>query len=85
MAEAERKSAGDSVQHECVRIALRVGELRQLFNSIDPSPFRERDLDPQAEQFIVDWAREASRTAAPAIVVHLDRSAGIGPWPARTT
>ena len=30
-------------------IEVRVAELRQLFNSIDPSPFRERDLDPRAE------------------------------------
>jgi hypothetical protein len=39
-------------------IQLRVGELRQIFNSIDPSPFRERDLDPDCEEFIVSWARE---------------------------
>jgi len=39
-------------------IQLRIHELRQLFNSIDPSPFRERDLDPDCEEFIVSWARE---------------------------
>ena len=39
-------------------IRVRVRTLSQLFNSMDPSPFRERDLDPQAETFIVDWARE---------------------------
>ena len=39
-------------------IQVRVHELRQLFNSIDPSPFRERDLDPDCEEFIVSWARE---------------------------
>lgn len=39
-------------------IQVRVGELGQLFNSIDPSPFRERDLDPDCEEFIVAWARE---------------------------
>ena len=27
-------------------------------HSIDPSPFRERDLDPDCEEFIVSWARE---------------------------
>ncbi len=37
---------------------VRVAELRQLFNAIDPSPFRERDLDPRAEEFIVEWARD---------------------------
>lgn len=39
-------------------IQVRIRELRQLFNSIDPSPFRERDLDPNYEEFIVSWARE---------------------------
>ena len=43
---------------DAATIQLRVGELRQLFNSIDPSPFRERDLDPDCEEFIVSWARE---------------------------
>ena len=45
-------------------IEVRVAELRQLFNAIDPSPFRERDLDPRAETFIVDWARELPNTAS---------------------
>jgi hypothetical protein len=39
-------------------IQVRIHELRQLFNSMDPSPFRERDLDPDCEEFIVSWARE---------------------------
>lgn len=39
-------------------IELRLRELKQLFNSMDPSPFHERDLDAAAEEFIVDWARE---------------------------
>ena len=40
------------------RIDVRVGEIRQLFNSMDPSPFGERDLDLKAEAYIVDSARE---------------------------
>ena len=43
---------------EAPAIQVRVRELRQLFNSMDPSPFRERDLDPACEEFIVSWARE---------------------------
>jgi hypothetical protein len=58
-------------------IEVRVAELRQLFNSIDPSPFGEKDLDPRAEEFIVGWARELPRTAALAFVVYLDRPAGL--------
>jgi hypothetical protein len=30
------------------------------FNSINPSPFRERDLDEAAERFILNWARDVS-------------------------
>jgi hypothetical protein len=56
-----------------VKVEVRVAELRQLFNSMDPSPFRERDLDPQAEEFIVSWAREAPRGAPLQLVVHVDR------------
>lgn len=73
---APRDAAGDEVAPECVQIRVHVNELRQLFNAMDPSPFRERDLDPKAEEFIVDWAREAPRDAQLAMVVHLDRSAG---------
>jgi hypothetical protein len=39
-------------------IRLRLRELSQLFNSMDPSPFIDRDLDRDAEDFIVSWARE---------------------------
>jgi len=28
-----------------------------LFNAMDPAPFRERDLDPNAEEYIVGWGR----------------------------
>ena len=55
-------------------IELRIGDLRQLFNSIDPSPFHERDLDQNAEAFIVGWARDLPRKASLALVVYVDRS-----------
>jgi hypothetical protein len=54
-------------------IQLRLHELRQLFNTIDPSPFRERDLDPDCEEFIVSWARELPRDQPLRIEIHLDR------------
>lgn len=52
---------------------LRLAESRQLFNMMDPAPFRERDLDPTAEEYIVDWARETPPRVPLAIVVHLSR------------
>ncbi len=38
---------------------------------MDPSPFREKDLDPEAEEFIVGWARELPRDRPLRIVIHL--------------
>src|SRR3954470_13984667 len=71
-----RLSAGDTIPPKCRIIEVRVAELRQLFNSIDPSPFRERDLDPRAEAFIVEWARELPQDAPLALLVHLERACG---------
>jgi hypothetical protein len=52
-----------------LRLYLR--ETAQLFNSMDPAPFRERDLDPSAEAYIVEWAREAPTHAPLALVIRL--------------
>ena len=66
------------------RIELRLRELAQLFNSLDPSPFLERDLDADAEEFIVGWAREVHLGHELELVVHLaempppDRAASAG-------
>jgi hypothetical protein len=67
---------GDELPGDCGLIEVRVAELRQLFNAIDPSPFREKDLDPNAEEFIVSWAREMPKEARLALLVHLEREAG---------
>lgn len=45
-------------------IEVKVAEIHQLFNSMDPSPFHERDLDHDAEQFILSWAQECPSHAA---------------------
>ncbi len=66
------------------RIEVRLRELSQLFNSMDPSPFIDRDLDAAAEEFIVSWARELSHKLELELVIHLatlpapDRVAGTG-------
>jgi len=44
-------------------IEVRLNQASQLFNSMDPSPFHERDLDREAEAFVVGWARELPRAA----------------------
>lgn len=55
-------------------IEVKLMELNQLFNSMDPSPFHERDLDHNAEEFIVSWAQEHPRQHELKLVVHLARS-----------
>jgi hypothetical protein len=52
-------------------IELRVQEIAQLFHTLDPFPFRERDLDASVEDFIVGWARELQPKEPLRIVVHL--------------
>ena len=55
-------------QHASVHhLELRVRELAQLFNSMDPTPFHNKALDPEAETFIETWARGVS----PKIPLHL--------------
>src|SRR5689334_22267635 len=73
---AETPPVGDPAPPGSQLIEVRVADLRQLFNEMDPSPFRTRDLDPDAEEFIVGWAREAPRATPLALLVHLDRGAG---------
>lgn len=53
------------------RIAVRVHSINQLFNTFDPSPFREKDLDDGVEEFIVGWARELPPNAQFRILIHL--------------
>lgn len=52
-------------------IEVKVQNVHQLFNSMDPSPFHERDLDHDAEQFIVGWAQEYALRTPLRLVVHL--------------
>ena len=40
---------------------------------MDPSPFHERDLDDDAEEFIVGWAREFPRRDPVSLVVHVNQ------------
>lgn len=53
-----------------LRISLR--NVRQLFNSMDPSPFYERDLDDNAERYLVSWVQETHRDEPLKLTLHLD-------------
>jgi hypothetical protein len=54
-------------------IEVKVAEMDQLFNSMDPSPFHERDLDRDAELFIVSWAQEYPIHEPLKLLVHLGK------------
>jgi hypothetical protein len=52
-------------------IEIRVHDIAQLFHTLDPFPFREKDLADEAEDYIVGWAREMPGDRAIRIVVHI--------------
>jgi hypothetical protein len=52
-------------------IAVRARTIASLFNSFDPSPFREKDIDAEVEAFLVGWVRELPANAPFTIVVYL--------------
>jgi hypothetical protein len=59
--------AGDAVE-------TRIEDIAQLFESLDPFPFREKDLNKKAEEFIVSWARELPLDQPLTIVVHIPKT-----------
>jgi hypothetical protein len=52
-------------------LKLNVSTQQQLFNSMDPAPFRDRDLDPAVVSYIVEWAEELPARVPLSIVVSL--------------
>jgi len=71
-------SFGDEIPADCELIEIHLTELKQLFNPIDPSPPREKDLDSRAEEFIVAWARASKRDARLALQVDVDAATVTG-------
>jgi hypothetical protein len=58
----QERSVGPEEGHKAdgpIRVSLHSST--QLFSSIDPSPFVERNLDHAAERFIVNWAKALPR------------------------
>ena len=54
-------------------IRLKLHDVSQLFNSMDPSPFIEKDLDADAEEFIVSWAQEFPRDDPVRLHIYLEQ------------
>ncbi len=73
-APASAHASTDAAHAHVIKLKLR--DMHQLFNSMDPSPFIERDLDDNAEEFIVSWAQEFPPSAPVRLRVYLEQ------WPA---
>jgi hypothetical protein len=56
---------------ETATIEMRLTRLQQLFNSLDPSPFHDRDLDQDAEDYLVDSADEHPIKRPLTLVIHV--------------
>lgn len=57
--------------HPAHQIEVKLQSLNQLFDSMDPSPFHERDLDVNAAEYILSWAQEHHVNTPLRLVVHL--------------
>ena len=68
MAEPEHRSPVAAPE---AKIEISLNRLPQLFNSLDPSPFHERDLDQDAEDYIIGSAEEIGLQRPIALVIHL--------------
>jgi hypothetical protein len=55
-------------------IELELKSLLQLFDSFDPAPFREKDLDPDAEEYIYNAVDEFPLKKPLEIMIHLPPS-----------
>jgi hypothetical protein len=53
-------------------IEVKLQNLEQFFNTMDPSPFHEKDLDYDLEEFIVSWATEYPLHDPIRLIVYLE-------------
>jgi hypothetical protein len=68
---APAADTGGPGRHDVLNLYL--SDTRQLFNSMDPAPFRDRDLDPEAAAYIVQWAEEVPAERPLGMVVRRGR------------
>jgi hypothetical protein len=54
-------------------IELRISDLAQLFDSMDPSPFHQKVLDRNAEEYIVRIMRELPASVPTELIVYRDK------------
>lgn len=68
---ADHASWGDDISARRSLLEAHVADVDQLFNQVDPSPFHDRDLDRNVEEFIVEWSTDFPADAPLALVVHV--------------
>jgi hypothetical protein len=56
-------------------VEVHLRELRALFNSLDPAPFLDKDLDDEAEQYIVGAVEEFPLATPLKLVLHVPATA----------
>jgi hypothetical protein len=56
-------------------IQLDLRDMAELFNPLDPSPLLKKDLDREAEEFILSWAQEYPMADRLTLRIHLEE------WP----
>jgi len=52
------RASGANGDGQPQRIEIGLRDISQLFNTIDPAPFHEKDQDFDAEEFSVSWVRK---------------------------
>lgn len=60
-------------QHPTHTLALRVHTLQQLFNSLDPTPFLNKDLDRACEAYIENWALSLPHDSHLHLTLHIEQ------------
>lgn len=56
-----------------VLIEIKLGSIPQLFNSFDPAPFYEKEIDTSAEQYIVDIVKDFPAKTEFGILIYLPK------------
>jgi hypothetical protein len=61
-----------------ILIELKLSDIMQLFDSLDPFPFHEKALDRNAEEFITESVRDLPLKEELALVIHLPEDIAMG-------
>jgi hypothetical protein len=58
-------------ENGAILIEMRLRTVMQIFNSLDPAPFHEKDLDPDAEAYISEIVQDFPLAQPMKILIHL--------------